>query len=118
MLQARIAEAEDCIDGLNAKVATTEKLRNRYQIDLEDLQVEFEKVTAQIAVAEKKLKTFDKVRTGPDSRALERKSDFLSTLMRLSDFTQSLHAMTYRTNLERLKLEAQKKEIMNAVEYL
>ena len=45
-------------------MATTEKLRNRYQIDLEDLQVEFEKVTAQIAVAEKKLKTFDKVRTG------------------------------------------------------
>ena len=65
MLQARIAEAEDCIDGLNAKVATTEKLRNRYQIDLEDLQVEFEKVTAQIAVAAKKLNTFDKVRDSP-----------------------------------------------------
>ena len=63
IFQARIAEAEDCIDGLNAKVATTEKLRNRYQIDLEDLQVEYEKVTAQIAVAEKKLKTFDKVST-------------------------------------------------------
>ncbi len=43
-------------------MATTEKLRNRYQIDLEDLQVEFEKVTAQVAVAEKKLNTFDKVR--------------------------------------------------------
>ena len=65
IFQARIAEAEDCIDGLNAKVATTEKLRNRYQIDLEDLQVEFEKVTAQIAVAEKKLKTFDKVSIAP-----------------------------------------------------
>lgn len=69
IFQARIAEAEDCIDGLNAKVATTEKLRNRYQIDLEDLQVEYEKVTAQMAVAEKKLKTFDKVRTGSEGQS-------------------------------------------------
>ena len=76
MFQARIAEAEDCIDGLNAKVATTEKLRNRYQIDLEDLQVEFEKVTAQIAVAEKKLKTFDKVRTGPERAQIGFSLDF------------------------------------------
>jgi len=36
---ARIEEAEDCIEGLNAKVASTEKQRNRAQIDLEDLQV-------------------------------------------------------------------------------
>ena len=55
-------EAEDCIDGLNTKVASTEKLRNRYQVDLEDLQVEFERVNGQVAVAEKKLKTFDKVK--------------------------------------------------------
>ena len=37
--QARIDEAEECIDGLNSKTATTEKLRNRYQVELEDLQV-------------------------------------------------------------------------------
>ena len=60
-LLARIDEAEDCIDGLNTKVATTEKVRNRLQIDLEDLQVEFERVNSQVAVAEKKLNTFDKV---------------------------------------------------------
>ncbi len=33
----------------------------RFQIDLEDLQVEFERINGQVAVAEKKLKTFDKV---------------------------------------------------------
>ncbi len=32
----------------------------RFQIDLEDLQVEFERINGQVAVAEKKLKTFDK----------------------------------------------------------
>ena len=102
MLQARIAEAEDCIDGLNAKVATTEKLRNRYQIDLEDLQVEFEKVSSQIAVAEKKLKTFDKVRTGPG-----RKSDFLPTSIdEIARFYQIiLHDLSYETRA----VEAQEK---------
>ena len=42
-------------------MASTEKIRNRYQLDLEDLQVEFERVNTQVGVAEKKLKTFDKV---------------------------------------------------------
>ena len=60
--QARIEEAEECIEGLTSKVATTEKLRNRYNIDLEDLQAEYERVNGQVAVAEKKLKTFDLVR--------------------------------------------------------
>ena len=39
LFKARIDEAEECIDGLNSKTATTEKLRNRYQVELEDLQV-------------------------------------------------------------------------------
>jgi hypothetical protein len=29
VFQARIAEAEECIEGLTSKVATTEKIRNR-----------------------------------------------------------------------------------------
>ncbi|XP_059088113.1 myosin heavy chain, muscle-like isoform X2 [Tigriopus californicus] len=60
-LLARIEEAEECIDGLNSKVGTTEKLKNRYQIELEDLQMEFERINGQVAVADKKLRTFDKV---------------------------------------------------------
>jgi hypothetical protein len=41
--------------------ATASFTARSIQIDLEDLQVEYERVTAQVAVAEKKLKTFDKV---------------------------------------------------------
>lgn len=59
--QARIGEAEECIDGLNSRTATTEKLRNRYHIDLEELQNESERINTQVQVAEKKLQTFDKV---------------------------------------------------------
>ena len=60
-LMARINEAEECIDGLNVKVGTTEKIRNRYQIDLEDLQMEFERINSAISVADKKLKNYDSV---------------------------------------------------------
>ncbi len=42
-------------------MATTEKIRNRYQLDLDDLQNESERINSQVAVAEKKLETFDRV---------------------------------------------------------
>ena len=60
-LVARINEAEECIEGLTLKVTATEKIRNRYAIDLEDLQMEYERITSAIAMAEKKLKNFDLV---------------------------------------------------------
>ena len=58
---ARIGEAEECIEGLSSKVATTEKIRNRYQMDLEDLQLELERVNSSISVSDKKLKNYDAV---------------------------------------------------------
>ena len=61
IFQARITEAEECIDGLNSKVATTEKLRSRYQMDLDELHHESERINTQVAISEKKLQTFDKV---------------------------------------------------------
>jgi len=60
-LLARINEAEECIEGLGLKVNTTEKIRNRYQMDLEDLQLELERVNSAISVADKKLKNYDAV---------------------------------------------------------
>ena len=42
-------------------MATTEKLRSRYQIDLEELQSQSEKINSQVLIADKKLQTFDKV---------------------------------------------------------
>ena len=34
---------------------------SRYQVDLEDIQSEYERVNSQVAISEKKLMTFDKV---------------------------------------------------------
>jgi hypothetical protein len=60
-MKARIGEAEECIDGLTSKAVTTEKLRTRYQMDLDELQNESERINSRVAVAEMKLLTFDKV---------------------------------------------------------
>ena len=58
---ARINEAEECIEGLTSKVNTTEKIRNRYQMDLEDLQLELERINSAISASDKKLKNYDAV---------------------------------------------------------
>ena len=43
-LQARINEAEECIEGLSSKVTSTEKIRNRYHVDLVTTQFTFRNV--------------------------------------------------------------------------
>merc|ERR1711936_1490056 len=44
-LSTALSEAEETIDGLNAKIAATEKSKGRMEVELEDLQLEYERVT-------------------------------------------------------------------------
>merc|ERR1712223_124355 len=60
-LSAALSEAEEPIDGLNAKIAATEKSKGRMEVELEDLQLEYERVHAAAIITEKRGKTFDKV---------------------------------------------------------
>merc|ERR1719418_455150 len=60
-LTARLGEAEETIETLNQKVATTEKTKHRLETELEDLQIEYERVHAAAIITEKRGKTFDKV---------------------------------------------------------
>merc|ERR1711972_1211545 len=60
-LSAALSEAEETIDGLNAKIAATEKSKGRLEVELEDLQMEYERVHAAAIITEKRGKTFDKV---------------------------------------------------------
>ena len=60
-ITARLAEAEETIDSLNSKVASTEK--TKYRLELEDLQMEYERVHAAAVVTEKRGRNFDKVRS-------------------------------------------------------
>merc|ERR1712149_16967 len=60
-LSARLNEAEETIDTLNAKVAATEKTKHRLETELEDLQLEYERVHAAAIITERRGKNFDKV---------------------------------------------------------
>merc|ERR1712072_640719 len=60
-LSARLNEAEEAIDTLNQKVASTEKTKHRLETELEDLQLEYERVHAAAIITERRGKNFDKV---------------------------------------------------------
>merc|ERR1712117_131857 len=60
-LSAALSEADETIDGLTAKIAATEKSKARLEVELEDLQMEYERVHAAAIITEKRGKTFDKV---------------------------------------------------------
>merc|ERR1711962_1421151 len=53
-LSARLIEAEETIETLNQKVASTEKTKHRLETELEDLQLEYERVHAAAIITEKR----------------------------------------------------------------
>merc|ERR1711992_91111 len=53
-LSARVAEAEETIESLNQKVASTEKTKHRLDTELEDLQLEYERVHAAAIITERR----------------------------------------------------------------
>jgi len=60
-LSARLTEAEETIETLNQKVASTEKTKHRLETELEDIQLEYERVHAAAIITEKRGRNFDKV---------------------------------------------------------
>merc|ERR1712008_452185 len=60
-LTAALSQAEETIETLNQKVASTEKTKHRLETELEDLQLEYERVHAAAIITEKRGRTFDKV---------------------------------------------------------
>merc|ERR1711978_92791 len=60
-ISARVQEAEETIETLNQKVASTEKTKHRLETELEDLQLEYERVHAAAIITERRGKNFDKV---------------------------------------------------------
>merc|ERR1712024_12610 len=60
-LGARLVEAEETIETLNQKVASTEKTKHRLETELEDLQLEYVRVHAAAIITEKRGRNFDKV---------------------------------------------------------
>merc|ERR1712051_267126 len=60
-LSSALNEAEETIDTLNQKIASTEKTKGRLEVELEDLQLEYERVHAAAIITEKRGRNFDKV---------------------------------------------------------
>ena len=60
-ISARLIEAEETIDSLNQKISATEKTKHRLETELEDLQLEYERVHAAAIIIEKRGRNFDKV---------------------------------------------------------
>ena len=59
---ARLSEAEETIETINQKIASTEKSKMRLETELEDLQLDYERVHAAAVITEKRGRNFDKVR--------------------------------------------------------
>ncbi|XP_042900309.1 myosin heavy chain, muscle isoform X1 [Parasteatoda tepidariorum] len=60
-LQAKLQEADESIEQLNAKCSSLEKTKTRLQGELEDMSIEVEKANSLANALEKKQKSFDKV---------------------------------------------------------
>merc|ERR1712223_96994 len=60
-LASRVAEAEEVIETLNAKIASNEKSKSRMGAELEDLAMEYERTHAAAMITEKRGKNFEKV---------------------------------------------------------
>merc|ERR1719325_528593 len=60
-LASRVAEAEEVIETLNAKIASSEKSKSRMDAELEDLSMEYERTHAAAMITDKRGRNFDKV---------------------------------------------------------
>jgi myosin heavy chain 6/7 len=60
-LTARVAEAEEAIEAMNVKIASTEKSKHRLETELEETAMEYERTHAAAVITEKRGKNFDKV---------------------------------------------------------
>merc|ERR1719229_678417 len=60
-LASRVAEAEEVIENLNSKIASSEKSKSRMDAELEELSMEYERTHAAAMITEKRGRNFDKV---------------------------------------------------------
>merc|ERR1711922_130982 len=60
-LNSSVQEAEETIESLNAKVASTEEVKHRLDVELEDMAMEYERTHAAAVITEKRTKNFEKV---------------------------------------------------------
>merc|ERR1719219_2997292 len=60
-LASRVQEAEEVIESLNSKIASSEKSKSRMEAEYEELSMEYERTHAAAMITEKRGRNFDKV---------------------------------------------------------
>merc|ERR1719170_45782 len=60
-LASRVQEAEEHIESLNSKIASSEKSKSRMEAEYEELSMEYERTHAAAMITEKRGRNFDKV---------------------------------------------------------
>merc|ERR1719340_544510 len=60
-LASRVQEAEENIEALNSKIASSEKSKSRMEAEYEELSMEYERTHAAAMITEKRGRNFDKV---------------------------------------------------------
>merc|ERR1712036_56580 len=60
-LGSRVVEAEEAIENLNSKIASSEKSKSRMEAEYEELSMEYERTHAAAMITEKRGRNFDKV---------------------------------------------------------
>merc|ERR1711992_89898 len=60
-LASRVVEAEEVIENLNSKIASSEKSKSRMEAEYEELSMEYERTHAAAMITEKRGRNFDKV---------------------------------------------------------
>merc|ERR1719391_821714 len=103
-LGARVNESEETIDSLNAKIAATEKTKHRIEVELEDLQMEYERTHAAAIITEKRGKNFDKVMGEWKAKADDLMAELEASKSECRNYSSEVHRLKagYDETMEQL----------------
>merc|ERR1711944_113178 len=115
-LSARLNEAEETIDTLNQKVASTEKTKHRLETELEDLQLEYERVHAAAIITERRGKNFDKVVSEWKAKADDIAAEVDASQKECRNYNSELFRLKAAWDETMEQLEVEKEELQAALE--
>merc|ERR1711944_158976 len=115
-LSARLNEAEETIDTLNQKVASTEKTKHRLETELEDLQLEYERVHAAAIITERRGKNFDKVVSEWKAKADDIAAEVDASQKECRNYNSELFRLKAAWDETMEQLDVEKEELQAALE--
>uniref|UniRef100_A0A3Q3G0S3 Myosin heavy chain 7 n=1 Tax=Labrus bergylta TaxID=56723 RepID=A0A3Q3G0S3_9LABR len=115
-LAARLQDAEEAVEAVNAKCSSLEKTKHRLQNEIEDLMVDVERSNANAAALDKKQRNFDKVLAEWKQKYEESQTELESSQKEARSLSTELFKLknSFEESLE--QLETMKRENKNLQE--